>query len=81
MNGIDMALHEHFVANVRRRRLELGLTQRELAEKLNASTPYVSQVEAGKMVPSLGVVERFAKALKCSSITLLVAPDEAEVPA
>jgi transcriptional regulator with XRE-family HTH domain len=81
MNGIDMALHEHFVANVKRRRQELGLTQRELAEKLGVSKPYISQVEAGDNIPTLGVVERFAKALKCSSITLLVTSEEAEVPA
>ena len=72
-----MPLHDHFCANLRRRRLELKLTQQELAEVMGVSRPYVSQVEAGDHTPTLDVVEKFAKALKCQSVTLLLAPDEA----
>jgi len=36
-------------------RLLLGLTQQELADKLNISKAYVSQLENGKRTPSLAL--------------------------
>jgi transcriptional regulator with XRE-family HTH domain len=70
-----MALHENFCQNLRKRRRELHLTQLELAEKLGVSRPYIAEVEAGKSIPSLETVERFAKALDCPPVTLLVIED------
>jgi transcriptional regulator with XRE-family HTH domain len=78
MNGIEMALHEHFAANVRRRRQELGLTQQELADEIGVHRVFVAQVEAGKAGQSLDTVERFAKPLQCAPLTLLVQPENAE---
>ena len=74
-----MPLTENFRSNLRRRRRELGLSQEELGAKLGVSGPYVSQVEAGKTTPGLDVVERFAKALECPSVALLLDPEDAMV--
>lgn len=73
----EMPLHDHFRTNVRRRREELELTQQELADRLRVSRPYVAQVEGGDHSPTLQLVEKFAKALKCPALALLVAPEEA----
>lgn len=72
-----MPLHDFFRRNVRLRRIELGLTQVELAAKMGVTHPMISQVEAGKSCPSLELVERFAKALNCQPITLLLQSEEA----
>lgn len=79
MVATEMPLHDHFRANVRRRREELSLTQQELAERLEVSRPYVAQVEAGDHSPTLSQVEKFAKALKCPALSLLMALEEAAV--
>ena len=79
MTENDMPLHDHFRANVRHRRQELKLTQQELSERLQCSRPYVAQVEAGDHTPTLDLVEKFAKALKCPALALLMAPEDAEV--
>jgi transcriptional regulator with XRE-family HTH domain len=75
MTGIEMALHEHFVTNLRRRRLELGMTQRQLADLVGVSHVFVSQIESGKTGQTLDTIERFAKALRCAPLTLLVEPE------
>jgi transcriptional regulator with XRE-family HTH domain len=76
---IEMPLAENFRTNLRRRRRELRLSQDELGARLNVTGPYVSQVEAGRTTPGLDVVERFAKALECPGVALLLDPEEALV--
>lgn len=60
-----------FADNVRRRRLELGLTQADLAERIGAHPPYISDIERGIKSPFLGNIARFAKALKTTPQKLL----------
>lgn len=74
-----MPLKTNFTANLRKRRQELGLTQLDVAERLGVSRPYVAQVEAGESSPGLDLVEKFAQALDCPALSLLVAPEDAEV--
>lgn len=74
-----MPLAENFRRNLRRRRRELGLSQEDLGDRLTVSGPYVSQVEAGRTTPGLDVVERFAKALDCPALALLLEPEDALV--
>lgn len=62
-----------FAANVRRRRLELKLTQLQLAERLGAHVPYVSDLERGKKTPFLGNLAKLAEALETTPDTLLAA--------
>jgi transcriptional regulator with XRE-family HTH domain len=78
---IEMPLQEHFRENVRRRRLELGLTQKQLADKMGCTHPYISQVENGESNPSLDVVERFARALDWSPVQILIEPVKPDEPA
>lgn len=49
---------------VRQRRLELGLTQGELAQRIDRSTSYISSVENGKVAPSLMALRHIAAALE-----------------
>ncbi|MBU0618759.1 helix-turn-helix domain-containing protein [Patescibacteria group bacterium] len=44
-------------------RLESGLTQKELANKLKTKQSNISRVESGKITPSLTFLNRFAQAL------------------
>lgn len=43
----------------------LGMSQRELAQKLNTSQPHVARLLSGKHAPSLDTVERIAKVVGC----------------
>lgn len=49
---------------LRRRRLELGLTLRELAERTNLTPSFISQMERGANSPSLASLQRLAEALQ-----------------
>jgi transcriptional regulator with XRE-family HTH domain len=73
----DMTLRENFAGAVRRRRKELQMTQQDVADRLEVTRPIVAQVEAGVCSPTLDTVERFARALDCPSLALLVPSDEA----
>ena len=52
--------------NIARRRKELGLTQKELAEKLNVSDKTLSRWETDKQVPDALMIPEIAKALDMS---------------
>ncbi|MGW0566176.1 helix-turn-helix domain-containing protein [Streptomyces tauricus] len=45
------------------RRIELGLSQTELAERARMTQPQVSRTEGGDTVPTLPLLRRLAKAL------------------
>jgi transcriptional regulator with XRE-family HTH domain len=75
-----MTLHEIFTANVRKRRRELHLTQWQLAERLQVSRPYVSQVESGDHTPTLELVEKFARAMDCPPLQLLIGAESSAAP-
>jgi transcriptional regulator with XRE-family HTH domain len=48
---------------IRERRRQLRLTQQKVAEKIDASTPYIGHLEAGKRHPSDKIVARLANVL------------------
>ncbi|MUN35043.1 helix-turn-helix domain-containing protein [Actinomadura litoris] len=58
--GLDLRLGDM----VRERRLELGLTQREVAERTGISQPALSRIEGGGGIPTLAMLDRIAKAMK-----------------
>ena len=60
-----------FAANVRRRRLELGLSQEELAEKAGVHRTYVGMLERSEKNVTIYNIERIAVALKVEPATLL----------
>lgn len=43
----------NFGKNLKKYRIESGLTQEELAEKINAHQTYIGKLELGKINPSL----------------------------
>jgi CheY-like chemotaxis protein/DNA-binding XRE family transcriptional regulator len=55
-----------FGAEVKRRRIQLGISQEKLAERANLHRTYVSDVEAGKRNPSLASIQRLTLALGAS---------------
>lgn len=57
------------------RRIELGLSQAELAERAGMTQPQVSRMEGGDTVPTLPLLRRLAKALDG---TLNLACDEGD---
>jgi transcriptional regulator with XRE-family HTH domain len=52
-----------FAARLRERRLALGLTQAQLAERAMLSANHVNSLEAGRAAPGLDVMDRLASAL------------------
>lgn len=66
-----MQLARRFGLNVRRVRKEAGLSQEALADLVGIARSYMSDVEVGRRNPSLAVVERIAKALGVTPLSLL----------
>jgi predicted transcriptional regulator len=66
-------LRDVFRQNVRARRLKLGLTQTDLAEKLSVRQPLIAQIEAGTSGPTLDSIARIAAALDVAPSELLEA--------
>ena len=51
---------------IQKKRNERGLTQEELADKVNVSRAYIGYIEQGRNTPSLEVIEKIARVLKTS---------------
>ena len=66
-----MRLVEKFGANVRRVRLQRGMTLEALATEVGLAYSYMGGIERGQRNPSLNVVERIATALACDAQSLL----------
>lgn len=49
---------------IRHFRLEKGLSQEALANRLDMSAPYISMLESGKRYPSIEMLMRIARALE-----------------
>src|SRR6266704_7218834 len=60
---------------VRARREELGLSQRQLAERAGMTQPGVARFEAGGTTPTIPVLERLSTALGLQ-LTVALGPDE-----
>lgn len=60
----NTALIKAFSAVLRARRLELGLTQEDLAGAIELDRPYITLMEAGTKQPSLSVLWRVAMGLR-----------------
>jgi len=60
--------------NISGRRHVLGLTQAQLAERLNVDTETLSRFERGRHLPSLATLEKLAEQLQTTIATLLDEP-------
>ena len=54
--------------NIREKREELGLSQKELAEKSGITQSFLCDIEQGRSQPSIDVAIKIAKALKVKDI-------------
>ena len=72
-----MRLAETFGENVRRVRLERGMTIEALADEVGLAYTYVGQIERGSRNPTLDVVERMAMALSVEPLALLISKEDA----
>lgn len=59
-----MEVHERVSKNLQRVRREKQMSQEDVAHLADIHQTYLSGVEGGKRNPSIGVLERIAKALK-----------------
>jgi transcriptional regulator with XRE-family HTH domain len=65
-------LKDTFRENIIARRKELGLTAKQVADRLEISQPAYSQYETGARTPGLDVVEKISAALKTNAASLLM---------
>ena len=73
--GNKMLHHQSiFVQNLRKHRRKCGLTQAQLAEKVNVSTHHIGMIELSRNNPTLELVERIAKALNIKAYELFIDP-------
>jgi ribosome-binding protein aMBF1 (putative translation factor) len=68
-------LRHELAEAVRIRREELGLSQRQLAERAGMTQPGIARFEAGGTTPTLPLLERLAAALGLT-LTVNLGPDE-----
>ncbi|WP_252090765.1 helix-turn-helix transcriptional regulator [Pseudomonas sp. MWU13-3659] len=61
-----------FAANVRRRRMELGISQEELAERAGVHRTYIGMLERSEKNATLYSIERLASALEVPPSDLLI---------
>jgi transcriptional regulator with XRE-family HTH domain len=62
---------------LRAARIEMGLKQSEVAQRIGASAPYVSNVEAGRVNLTIGQVFRIADAIGVT-VDLVMRPADVE---
>jgi transcriptional regulator with XRE-family HTH domain len=70
-SALAETLMGYVAANVRRRRVKLGLTQDELAEAAHVDSTYITRVERAKVNVTIGVLAQLAVALRCRPADLL----------
>lgn len=58
-------------ANIRRFRHAIGITQEELAERVECHVNHVARIERGQTDPSLSMLYRISKALSVSLVDLV----------
>ena len=66
-----MDVKERFGRAVKAARVEKGLSQEELAMRIDADQAYVSRIEAGRMNVTLETADQIAKALEVGLEMLL----------
>jgi transcriptional regulator with XRE-family HTH domain len=72
----NLPLIQAFSAVLKARRLELGLTQEDLAGAVELDRPYITMLEAGRKQPTLSVLWRIAGGLQLSAGDLAKRVDE-----
>jgi transcriptional regulator with XRE-family HTH domain len=68
---VRLAPHQLLGRNVGRLRNQAGLTQEQLAEKAEISRGFLQEIEKGAKNPTMNVVTRLKRALRCTWEDLL----------
>ena len=76
--GADLALNRTMI---RRERIRSGLSQQDVAERLEIDRSYLSCLEAGKKQPAWSLLERMAKLWKIPIADLTVSAEAGKVAA
>lgn len=71
-------LEKTVIDNIRRIRMEKGITQIRLAAFCDTSTSYIGLMESYKNIPKLSTIERIAEALNVDPIVLFQETDKSE---
>lgn len=71
-----MRIKEIFGNNIHTYRKLRGLSQEQLAEKLDISVKHLSTLETGKVFASSDLIEKISEELKISISSLFYTPDE-----
>jgi transcriptional regulator with XRE-family HTH domain len=69
-------LIQAFSAVLKARRLQLGMTQEDLAGAIELDRPYITMLEAGRKQPTLSVLWRIAAGLELSAGELATRVDK-----
>lgn len=64
-------LVRQFGLEVKRRRVELGLTQEALADISGLHRTYISSIERGGRNPTLDIIFQIARGLQCTPTSLI----------
>jgi transcriptional regulator with XRE-family HTH domain len=70
---------QHLGLALKRARMRAGMKQKELAEKLNIWSTYLSSVEHGRVWPSMRILFKYSEALNTRVSTLFGAAEEIEL--
>ena len=70
---------QNLASVVRGRRIDLGMTQTEIAVRAGVSRPWLSKVEAGKQTAEFGLIVRLVDALGLSMQIGVSEPVESDV--
>lgn len=72
----DPDLISAFAAAIKARRLELGLTQEDLAGRIEIDRPFITLMEAATKQPSISVLWRLASGLELTVSDLAALVDQ-----
>lgn len=67
-------IRETFANNLKQIRRKNGLSQAELAEKVNVSTHHIAMIETGRNFPKTGLIERITDVLNIQYYELFAPP-------
>jgi len=75
-----MTLKQIFIANLKKKRKELGISQMKLSEMCDTTSNYIGQIEMGRRIPSFEKIEKIAGALGIASYELFIYEIESKKP-
>ena len=72
----DIKLKQIFIANLKRKRKERGISQMALSEMCDTTSNYIGQIEMGRRIPSFDKIDKIASALGIASYELFIFASE-----